>query len=140
MLNGTVGQVMKRSLLYTYVVSQPLAVYVDAYPVLNNKILLEAGNVQYGEHGQMVRAVQQKLHALSYYKDDINNEFDVFTEYALKKFQQDHDIEMNGVLDAPTKNELIQAEKQVYLNRLKELSDSVSPGMQGEDVKIVQES
>src|SRR5699024_6747590 len=140
MLNGTVGQVVKRSLLYGFVVSQPLAVYVDAYPVLNNKILLEADDLQYGEHGQMVRIVQQKMQTLSYYNDGIDSEFGVFTEYALKKFQYDRDIKVNGVVDTKVKTELIRAEKQAYLNQLNDLSEPVFPGMHGDNVKIVQEA
>lgn len=140
MLNGTVGQVVKRSLLYSYVLSQPLAVYVDAYPVMDNKMLLEADDMQYGEHGQMVRIVQQKLQTLSYYDDDIDGEYGVFTEHSLKKFQKEHDIDMNGQVDHSTKEGLIHAEKQVYLDQLKELSGSVQLGMHNEDVEIIQES
>src|SRR5699024_6339024 len=86
------------------------------------------------------RIVQRKLQTLSYYNDGIDSDYGVFTEYALKKFQTDHDIEVSGNVDAPTKEELIIAEKHIYLERLKDLSDSVYPGTQGEDVKIVQEA
>src|SRR5699024_5642102 len=116
MLNGAIGQIAKHSLLYSYVLSQPFAVYVDAYPVLDNDILLEAQDVQYGEYGQMVRIVQKKLQTLSYYNDDIDGEYDVFTEHSLKKFQKDHNIAANGKVDKSTKQGLIAAEKKVYLN------------------------
>jgi len=138
MLNGTAGLVAKRSLLYTYVLSQPLSVYVDAYPVLDNKMLLEAEDMHYGENGQIVRIVQQKLQTLSYYDDEIDGDYGVFTEHSLKKFQKEHHIGVNGKVDESTKKGLIAAEKQVYINKIKELSDSVYPGMHNADVKVIQ--
>src|SRR5699024_9383676 len=140
MLNGTTGQVVKRSLLYSYVLSQPLVVYVDAYPVMDNNMLLEADDMQYGEHGQMVRIVQRKLQTLSYYDDHIDGEYGVFTEYSLKKFQKERGIDVSGEVDRSTKEDLIYAEKQLYLDQLKELSGSVQPGMHNADVEIIQES
>lgn len=140
MINGTVGQVMKSSLLCSYVLSQPLAVYVDAYPVLDNKALLEAEQMQYGEHGQIVRIVQQKLQKLSYYDDKVDGEYGVLTEFALKKLQKDRGIDISGKADEKTKKELIQKEKQKYIDQLEDLSDSVHPGMHNNDVKIIQES
>src|SRR5699024_8467020 len=70
----------------------------------------------------------------------IDGEYGILTEYALKKFQADHYVTITGQADAPTIRALIVAEKEHYLTRLKELSDSVYPGMHNEDVRIVQES
>lgn len=140
MANGTVGKIVKSSLLYSYVLSQPLAVYVDAYPVLDNKQLLEAEQMQYGEHGQLVRAVQQKLQILSYYDDQIDGKYGILTEHALRNFQKEHQISVSGKVDEKTKKEIIQKEKQKHIDRLEDLSDSVQPGTHNEDVKIIQEA
>jgi cell wall-associated NlpC family hydrolase len=139
-MNGTVDQVIKHSFLYSYILSQPFAVYVDAYPVLQNTLLLEAEQLQYGHHGQIIRILQKKLDTLAYYEDDIDGDFGILTEYALKKFQSDHHVTITGHTDGQTILALIEAERKSHLDKLKELSESVYPGMHNDDVKIVQEA
>lgn len=139
-MNGTVDHVIKRSVLYSYLLSQPFAFYVDAYPVLQNKVLKEAGELGYGNHGEVVRVLQKKLSVLSYYDDEVDGNYDVLTEYAIKKFQADHHIETSGQTDKETIMALIEVEKELHLKRLKKLSTAVYPGMHGEDVEIVQEA
>lgn len=138
MLNGTVEHVVKQSVLYSYVLSQPFAFYVDAYPVLQNKQLLEAEQLQYGEHGESVRVLQHKLNKLSYYDDEINGDFTVLTEHALKKFQADNNITINGQADIKTLTTIINKEKQKYMDQINEMSESIYPGMQSDDVRIAQ--
>src|SRR5690625_2641870 len=87
MMNGTVGHVVKQSVLYSYMLSQPFAVFVDAYPAYQNNILQEAEQLEYGEHGEMVRLLQSKLASISYYDEDLDGEYGMLTEYALKNFQ-----------------------------------------------------
>ncbi|WP_163969813.1 C40 family peptidase [Oceanobacillus halotolerans] len=140
MLNGTVEHVVKQSFLYSYVLSQPFAVYVDAYPVLQNKLLLEAEQVQYSEHGETVRVLQEKLNKLSYYDDKIDGDYGILTEHALKKFQSDHNLTATGQTDKETIYAIIDSEKEKYIEKLENMSDSVQPGMQNDDVKIVQEA
>ncbi|MFC4557337.1 NlpC/P60 family protein [Virgibacillus kekensis] len=138
MLNGTVEHVVKQSILYSYVLSQPFAVYVDAYPVLQNNQLLEAEKLQYGQHSKAVRVLQFKLNELSYYNDDIDGDFGILTEHALKKFQVDHNIKVTGQAGKLTLLAIIDEEKEKYMNQITEMSDSIYPGMHGKDVKIVQ--
>ncbi|WP_164668805.1 NlpC/P60 family protein [Virgibacillus doumboii] len=140
MLNGTVEQVVKHSVLYSYVLSQPFAVYVDAYPVLQNKQLMEAGQAQYGQQGEVVRILQHKLNKLSYYEDEIDGDFAVLTEHALKKFQADNNIKVTGQGDFKTLNVMIVKEKKKYMDQIKNMSESIYPGMHSEDVKIVQKA
>ncbi|GAB3805134.1 C40 family peptidase [Virgibacillus kimchii] len=140
MINGTVEHVVKRSVLYSYVLSQPFVFYVDAYPDLQNEILLNSEQLQYGEHGESVRILQQKLKKLSYYDDKIDGDFGLFTEHALKKIQTDHYIASYGQADDDTIRTIIQMEKDRYLNQVEQLSESVYPGMHGEDVEIIQEA
>lgn len=139
-MNGTLDLVLKHSFLYSYALSQPLATYIDAYPVLQNKLLIEAQQQAYGEHGETVRILQKKLNKLAYYDDEIDGEFGVLTEYALKKFQQDNDVTITGKTDESTVISLIKAEKEMHMIKLKELSATVYPGMHNDDVKIVQEA
>ncbi|MGP4107146.1 C40 family peptidase [Virgibacillus sp. L01] len=138
MLNGTMEHVVKQSVLYSYVLSQPFAFYVSAYPIHQNKQLLEADQLQYGEHGESVRVLQHKLNKLSYYDDEINGDFTVLTEHALKKFQADNNITINGQADIKTLTTIINKEKQKYMAQINEMSESIYPGMQSKDVKIAQ--
>jgi cell wall-associated NlpC family hydrolase len=140
MINSTVEHVVKKSVLYSYVLSQPLIFYVDAYPELQNEILLETEQLKYGEHGESVKILQHKLKKLSYYDDNIDGDFGLFTEHALKKVQTDHHIASYGQADDETINAIIKMEKERYLNQVEQLSESIYPGMHGEDVKIVQEA
>lgn len=139
-MNGTVDRVIKHSFLYSLLLSQPFASYIDFYPVLQNKMLEEAEQLGYGHHGEIVRVLQKKLNKLSYYEDEIDGNYGILTEHAVKKFQADHDISVTGQTDQETVLALIAVEKDLYLNRLKHLSSTVNPGMHGEDVKIVQEA
>ncbi|SFA74632.1 Cell wall-associated hydrolase, NlpC family [Lentibacillus halodurans] len=139
MLNGTIEHVVKQSVLYSYVLSQPFAVYVDAYPVLQNEQLLEAEQqLQYGQHGETVRILQQKLNKLSYFDDKIDGDYGVLTEHALKKFQANHELKITGQVNMKTLNTVIDEEKRQYKEQLEDLSGSIHPGMESSDVKIVQ--
>ncbi|WP_099158309.1 NlpC/P60 family protein [Virgibacillus ndiopensis] len=140
MLNSTVEHVLKQSVVYSYMLSQPLAVYVDAYPVLQNKQLLEAEQLEYGEHGESVRVLQSKLNKLSYYDDEIDGDYGILTEHALKKFQAKYHLRMSGQADEETIDKLIEVEMKMYLDQIEELSDSIYPGLHNNDVKIVQKA
>lgn len=140
MLNSTVGHVAKNTLLFGYVLSQPMAVYADAYPILQNEMLLEAESLGYGQHGETVRVLQQKLDKLSYYDDNIDGDFGILTEYALKKFQKDHNITITGRTNMNTVRTIIKAEIENNIEQLKELSGSIAPGMHSKDVKLVQQA
>ncbi|MGY0691727.1 C40 family peptidase [Virgibacillus sp. FSP13] len=140
LVNGTVEHVMKQSVLYSFMLSQPLATYVDAYPVLQNNLLIEAELVEYGEHSETVRVLQQKLNKLAYYDDHIDGDFGILTEHALKKFQTEHDITVTGQGDIKTIYELIEAEKAMYMEQIKDLSETIYPGLHSNDVKLVQQA
>lgn len=137
MVNATVKRIAKHSIVYSYVLSQPFAMYVDAYPVLES---LKAKDLAYGNHGESVKVLQQKLSDLSYYKDSIDGKYGVLTEYALKKFQKDYHTDVTGQANKETIQAFIEIEKESHLKRLNNLSETVYPGMHGEDVKIVQDS
>src|SRR5699024_10830267 len=135
MVSGTVEQVMKQSFLYSYILSQPFTVYVDAYPVFQNKILLEAEHLKYGQHGESVRVLQTKLNSLNYYDDEIDGEYGIFTEHALKKFQSDHHVLITGQANQETIIALVKSEAEQELENLENLSEPIEPGMQNDDVE-----
>ncbi|MFD2760818.1 C40 family peptidase [Lentibacillus juripiscarius] len=140
MLNGSVQHVVKQSILYSYVLSQPFSVYVDAYPALQNEQLLEEEQLQFGQHGEAVRILQHKLNRLSYFDDEIDGEYNVLTEHALKKFQKDHQITITGKANLKTLQTVVDEEKKQYKEQLNEMSDTIHPEMNPSDVKIVQEA
>lgn len=139
-MNGSAEQILKHTLLYSFVVSQPFAVYVDAYPALQNKWLQkENSELQYGKHSDAVRLLQHKLNQLSYYPDPIDGDFDIITEHALKKFQKDFDIDVTGQADPNTVHVIIQAEKKKMLAKIEELTESINIHQHDENIKTVQE-
>src|SRR5690625_3951452 len=97
--------ILKQSVAYGYIFSQPFATYIDAYPMLQRQWIAEQDThlIAYGEHGSIVRGIQQKLNDLKYYDESIDGEFGLFTEYAHIKYQQDPNILADGQLpDATT--------------------------------------
>jgi|GEM_PF-1253092 len=140
MFHPMLERVAKHSFLYSYMISQPFATYVDAYPVLDHKILLEAQQLQYSEHGEAVRVLQEKLNHLEYYDDDIDSEFGVLTEHALKKFQENHGLTVSGQADSETIQTIVKEEIELYIDKLIDLSGSIHPAMAKEDVEIVQQT
>ncbi|MBP1967916.1 cell wall-associated NlpC family hydrolase [Virgibacillus natechei] len=140
MINGTVEHVVKNSLLYSYVLAQPFVAYVEASPAIQNKILLESEQLQYGQHGESVRVLQQKLNKLSYYDDEVDGDYGLLTEHALKKFQEDNSVIIDGQADKETLYALINVELKQYLDTIDKLSETIYPGMHSDDVKVVQKA
>src|SRR5699024_3487655 len=137
-MNATLQSVAKHSVLYSYVLSQPFATYVDAYPALENKLLMGAQQLQYGEQGESVRILQQKLYEQSYYSHSIDGAYGVRTEHAVKQFQDKNHLEQNGQTDKVTVEQLLEREKESYIEDIKKLSHTINPGMRSDDVIIVQ--
>ncbi|MGM8211574.1 C40 family peptidase, partial [Virgibacillus sp. W0430] len=140
MVNATVKHVVKHSFLYSYALSQPFLMNVEAYPALQNQQLLDSYRMQHGEQGETVRMLQKKLNKLEYYDDEIDGKFGILTEHAVKKFQSSRNIKVTGKANMETMKQLIKEEKQQYLDQIKKLSGSIYPGLHSEDVKIVQQS
>ncbi|WP_430785636.1 NlpC/P60 family protein [Virgibacillus flavescens] len=140
MLNTTVKHVAKQSFLYSCVLSQPFTVFVNAYPFIQSKALLEEEYLNYGEHGESIRILQHKLNKLSYFDDEIDGDFNILTEHAIKKFQKDHGITVTGQANRKTLHIIIRAERSKYINQLVNVTDSISPGMKNDDVGIVQKA
>eukprot|EP01027_Heterolobosea_sp_BB2_P019124 GEZU01026864.1.p1 GENE.GEZU01026864.1~~GEZU01026864.1.p1 ORF type:complete len:1370 (+),score=290.92 GEZU01026864.1:72-4181(+) len=63
-------------------------------------------NIHQGLSGSSIVALQQDLACLGYYKGKIDGIFSHRTVSAVKRFQQDHGLEVNGVMDPITCKEL----------------------------------
>ncbi len=139
-MNANVQHIMKRSLLYGFVITQPVINYVDAYPELQNKIQFEAPQLEIAEHGEAVRFIQKKLHTLSYFDQSIDDSFGHYTEHALKNFQADQELSVNGKADKETLTALVKNEKKQYKQQLETFAKEIYPGMHHEKVKLVQKA
>lgn len=140
MMNATVQKVAKHSLLYSYVLSQPFATYVDIYPALENKILMNVEEIKYGDQGESIRILQKKLTQLNYYTAEIDGDYGVRTEHAVKTLQRHYNIPSNGRTDKVSIEQLLELTKERYIKDITELNESISPGMKSEDVEIVQKA
>ncbi|WP_186577753.1 C40 family peptidase [Aquibacillus kalidii] len=138
--NGSVQQLVKQSMAYGFVLSQPFSFYVDAYPMLQNEVLAESSMLKYGLHNDAVRVMQYKLNQLSYYDKEIDGDYGVLTEYALKKFQKDNNLKATGQADEKTMNTLIKIEREKYLRPLRSIDQNYYPGDTGKDIETIQKA
>mgnify|MGYP001271617164 CR=1 FL=1 len=136
--NGNVQHVVKHSMSYGFALSQPFSLYVDAYPMLQNEVLNQSESLVYGQHNEAVRVLQHKLNELNYYDDTIDGDFGVLTEYALKKFQLEHNLTTDGQANQETLDTIKRIEREKYLKPLKSISQTYNPGDTGEDIEIIQ--
>ncbi|ENH97299.1 hypothetical protein J416_04753 [Gracilibacillus halophilus YIM-C55.5] len=138
-LQNQLSQVVKHSVAYGFAFSQPFALYVDAYPMMQNQILEQSDMLKYGQQHDSVRMLQFKLQKLSYYDSSLDGEFGILTEYALKKFQRDHQLEANGEADSNTVTKIIDEEEETYQDILTQ-EDDLTLGATGDRVRSIQEA
>src|SRR5690625_2154295 len=139
MRSKTVEHVMKHSIVYGYALTQPFVFYLDAQPLLQDKLLAEAQSLQYGEHSEVVRNLQYKLTKLGHYDDGIDGVYGLLTENAVKGFQSSHQITVTGRSDKETMEALIIEEKKEEIQKVASEIQSISYGDNNDDVKSVQE-
>src|SRR5699024_1536272 len=135
----TVEKVVKNSIVCGYAVTQPFALYIDAQPLLQDKLLAEAEGLEYGENCEIVRNLQYKLTKLGYFSDGIDGIYGLLTEHAIKGFQSSHNITVTGSADQETMETLIYEEKKMEINEVADIIDSLDYGAPYENVKTVQE-
>jgi|SRR5690625_285199 len=138
LINSNVDQLMRRTFLYSYIISQPFTVYVDAYPIIENKLLLESKHLQFGHHSESVRILQKKLKKLNYYHETEDGKYGIITEYALKKFQAEHGITITGQADQDTITLVLKAELDKQLEMLDSLPEKVDPTFDKESITLIQ--
>ncbi|TQS74369.1 cell wall lytic activity [Ornithinibacillus gellani] len=139
MQSATLEKVVKHSMVYSLIASQPFAIYVDANPNATRSLQQSEG-LSFGAHGKTVRQLQYKLYQSSFYPDDVDGDFGVLTEHALKKLQQQYQLKTTGQMDAETIFILEKLENKRLLKKLKGLSTAIYPGMHADDVAVVQEA
>ncbi|WP_017472155.1 NlpC/P60 family protein [Amphibacillus jilinensis] len=137
-----ITHLVKQSVAYGYIASQPFTFYVDAYPLLQNQWLITEKEefIAFGDHSPTIRIIQQKLNNLNYFDETIDGEFGLFTEYALKKFQIDHNIDSNGALNTETLESIMKAERRHYLDQLTAIDHPLQYGEKSEEIKALQKA
>ena len=135
----TVEKVVKGSIVCGYAVTQPFALYIDAEPMLQDKLLAETEGLQYGENSKIVRNLQYKLTKLGHYSDGIDGVYGLLTEHAIKGFQSSNDIKVTGSANKETMEALILEEKKSEINGIADKIQSLDYDSSYEDVKAVQE-
>lgn len=88
----------------------------------------EGRTLAYGDSGERVQEIQQRLSDLGYYTGKVSGNFLEGTRYAVRRFQKDYGVEETGEVDGQTEAMLFGAEYRV-----------LSYGMSGDDVLRVQE-
>lgn len=68
-----------------------------------------AGSLKLGSQGQDVRNVQQKLKALGFYKGNVDGDFGEATEKAVKAFQKQYGLTVDGKVGSATMAKLASA-------------------------------
>lgn len=123
-----------------FILSQPLAVYADAYPVLTDEEFQSTRTLSFGQQGIAIKTLQTKLTHLGYYKGEINGKFDPYTEVALKEYQRKNNLEVTGQADKRITKHLVQTERDYYMQPLQDISTPIQPGEKGEEVEILQQA
>ncbi|TXL67817.1 cell wall lytic activity [Cerasibacillus terrae] len=134
-MNETLKHAVKHSFMYGMILSQPFA----AQPDTLYDLLRENETLQYGEHSKLVSTLQLKLKKLSYYEDNVDGDFGILTEHALKQFQKENNISITGHTDTETLFSIIRAERRQNLKKIEQLSEKIYPGLTSENVKLTQE-
>ncbi|HEY4602469.1 MAG TPA: NlpC/P60 family protein [Cerasibacillus sp.] len=134
-MNDTLQHIVKHSFMYGAILSQPII--MQGY-VLQD-LLEEKDFPRYGEHSERVQAIQVKLKEFSFYDDEVDGDFGILTEYAIKQFQKKHHLTSSGLIDDDTIHKIIEAEMTQYLKKIEQLSEKIYPGLQSEDVRKTQE-
>lgn len=137
--SGQLQHIVKHSMAYGYLLSQPFSFYVDAYPLHQNEVFEQTdSNLTYGQHNEAVRVLQQKLNYLSYYTKDIDGTFGLYTEHALKQFQKEQSLKPNGQANQETIVAIIKTERNRYLAPLKTIDRTYTIGETGDGIKSIQ--
>lgn len=139
MQTKTVEKAIKRSLLYSLALTQPFTVNQVLAAPLQDVSFIEQKQLQYGDHGQLVRHVQLKLKKLGYYEEKIDGVYGLYTEQAVRGFQSSEKISINGIINEETFATLIDSEKKDAIEQIRTELRSVSYGEVSDDVIKVQE-
>ncbi|MBQ7868398.1 MAG: peptidoglycan-binding protein [Clostridia bacterium] len=115
---------MKRLLALLFVIT----LCVPLWPAVSAEDAQPYQPIQYGDQGDNVTLIQQRLSELGYYTGKVSGNFLDGTRAAVKRFQKDYGLEETGVVDGETEALLLSAEYRV-----------ISTGTDGEDVTRLQQ-
>lgn len=132
-------KIIKHSVAYGFAFTQPLAMYIDAYPMLQDQLMFDVQGLQYGDNSDSVLHLQTKLNNLGYYDDKMDGKYGLLTEHAVKKFQSNNKITVNGKTDLETIETLVIVEQQEEAIELNKIIMQLNEGDRNEDVRFVQE-
>ena len=116
--------------------SLSMIILVSGYRYLFSDPMPEDGRevmAQYGDYGDSVSEIQERLRTLGYYNGRVSGTFDLATAEAVKSFQEESGLHVSGCVNAETIaalglnyaiDELITYEREQYIARV---IDSVCP-------------
>ncbi|WP_067725541.1 C40 family peptidase [Oceanobacillus damuensis] len=139
MVNGTMENVLKQSLLCSYVLSQPLVGFGTVSPEIG-KIMTESEQINSVYHEEADRLLYKKLNMLTYFEEQNPAHFAVITEHAINKFQDSHHLEIEGPSERKTLSEIIESERKIRIRQLVKYAEVIEPGINNEKVENVQEA
>lgn len=139
MRTKTIEKVVTYSIVYGYAITQPFSYDTDLQSLLQDKLLAEGRTLQYGENREIVRHIQQRYDR----QDDFNNRtsgtFSLLKADAKRGYQSSHDVKITGKDNQKAMKKLLSKEKQVHMDEIEELIDTISYGDISNDVIQVQE-
>lgn len=139
MQTKTVEKVLKKSLLYTAAMAQPFAVTSALFTAIEDISVFADKQLQFGDHGELVRHVQLKLKKLGYYNEDVDGIYGLYTEHAIRSLQSSSSISIDGIVDEETFEKLLHREKKSAFKEIESHMMEIKPGDKNEIVVKVQE-
>ncbi len=96
--------------------------------------------LKFGDSGDMVKIVQEKLKILGYYLESVTSSYGESTVIAVEGFQRDNDLNVDGVVGEETYKKLFKLTMPEQSTLAKSNKPILKKGSSGEDVKNLQES
>lgn len=135
----TVENAVKKTVFYSYAITQPFAFFSTAQAPVEEQAMLEAEELSYGAHSEIVRHMQLKLNKLGYYTDKIDGIYGLYTERAVRQFQSSENLLIDGKIDSATMKRLINAEKKQEIEKIIPYIEEINYGEKSNKVTYVQE-
>lgn len=139
MRSNTIDKTLKNSIVYGYAMTQPFLFQIAA-PILSQEDILAEGEViTYGENSKIVRHIQYKLQKTGHYPDQLDGQYGLLTEHAVKGLQSSVQVEVTGQMDQATMEKLLYKEKKADIDAVRSEMNQIAYGDDNEQVTAVQE-
>lgn len=139
MQTKAVEKAMRRSLLYSFALTQSLSLQSALAVPYQAEDVIHQEPIEYGDHGELVRHIQLKLKKLGYYNDRIDGQYGLYTEQAVRSFQSSEAITISGQINKDTFQRLQNKEKQIAIKEIKPYLNKITYGETSSQVEQVQE-